>query len=84
VGFFDHFIDRGMARIAIADAYFGFDEFVMLQCLVQFGGQPGGYPTGADVDDRFEVVCEGAQVFFLFFIQLHHANYNDHGQRFIQ
>ncbi len=67
-GFFDHCIDRGIACFTIADPHLDLDEFVMLKCLIQFGGQPGGYPAVTNVDDRLEVVREVAQVFFLFII----------------
>jgi len=49
----------------------------MLQGLVQLGGQATGYPGVADVYDRFEVVRNAAQVFFLFFTQFHRRNYRD-------
>jgi len=67
-GFFDHRIDRSIARFAIADPHLDLDEFMMIKCLVQFGGQPGRNPTVTNVDDRLEGVRQATQVFFLFFI----------------
>jgi len=67
-GFFYHRIDRSIARFVVPDSHLDLDEFVMLKCLIQFSGQPGGNPAITDVDDRLEVVREAAQVFFLFFI----------------
>ena len=84
MGFCNHRIDRVIARAPICRPDPDLDEFVVLQGLMQFSGQPAGNSAVTDLDNRFQVVGETAQVFFLFFIQLHGAHYSYHGQRFIQ
>ena len=58
MGFFDHCIDSGISCFAVADPHLDLDEFVMLERLMQLGGQSVGNPAVSDVNDRLEIVRE--------------------------
>ena len=62
---------RLVAGLAVADSDLDLYEFVMIKCRVEFGDDSRCDTGCARRHDRFEIVTEFAQVFFLADAEVH-------------
>jgi len=62
----------GISRIPVTDAHFYFNQFVRIECNIDFGAYRGGETRRADNHDRLQPMSAATQAFLLSFI---HSRY---------